>query len=397
MTALYIILALLVFGLLVMIHELGHFLIARAFGVGIREFSIGMGPKIFSWKGKKKWAEGEKTEDEKEEPDTVPVDENAVFPMQMDEDGIFKKQEKKEPEERVTVYSLRALPIGGYVSMVGEDEESDSPASFEKKNVWKRMAIVLAGAVMNILLGFVLMLVLVLTTTNAKTGGILLISNTVGEFTEGATSPSYGLSVGDTITHVNGTRVHTGNELVYEVMNQGYEPIDLTVKRGEETIVLYDVIFPGMEVEGIAFGSYDFRLYAEPANFGTVIKHTFFRSVSTVKMIFDQLGDLLTGRFGFNAVSGPIGITEEMGNAAKSGFDTFLYLVIVITINLGVFNLLPIPALDGGRLLFLLIEAVLRRPVNKQVEGYIHFAGMMLLFGLMIVVACKDIVGLFLR
>lgn len=392
MTALYILLALFVFGLLVMIHELGHFLVARAFGVGIREFSIGMGPKIFSWKGKKKWEEDDEAENR-----PVHVDENAVFPMQMDENGNLVEQRKKEPEERVTVYSLRALPIGGYVSMVGEDEESDSPASFEKKNVWKRIAIVLAGPVMNVLLGFILMLVLVLTTTNAKTGEILLISNTVGEFQEGATSPAYGLAIGDTVTHVNGTRVHTGNELVYEVMNQGYEPIDLTVKRGEETVELYDVIFPGMEAEGIAFGSADFKLYVEKASFGTVIKHTFFRSVSTVKMIFDQLIDLITGRFGMNAVSGPIGITEEMGNAAKSGFDTFLYLVIVITVNLGVFNLLPIPALDGGRLLFLLIEAVMRRPVNKQVEGYIHFAGMMLLFGLMIVVACKDIVGLFIR
>ncbi len=392
MTALYILLALFVFGLLVMIHELGHFLVARAFGVGIREFSIGMGPKIFSWKGKKKWeADGEA------ENRPVHVDENAVFPMQMDENGNLVEQPKKEPEERVTVYSLRALPIGGYVSMVGEDEESDSPASFEKKNVWKRIAIVLAGPVMNVLLGFILMLVLVLTTTNAKTGEILLISNTVGEFQEGATSPSYGLAIGDTVTHVNGTRVHTGNELVYEVMNQGYEPIDLTVNRDGETVELYDVIFPGMEAEGIAFGSADFKLYVEKASFGTVMKHTFFRSVSTVKMIFDQLIDLITGRFGMNAVSGPIGITEEMGNAAKSGFDTFLYLVIVITVNLGVFNLLPIPALDGGRLLFLLIEAVMRRPVNKQVEGYIHFAGMMLLFGLMIVVACKDIVGLFIR
>ena len=114
-------------------------------------------------------------------------------------------------------------------------------------------------------------------------------------------------------------------------------------------------------------------------------------------MIYDQLFDLITGRFGMNAVSGPIGVTEAMTDAAKSGFDTFLYLVIVITINLGVFNLLPIPALDGGRLLFLLVELITRRPVNKKVEGYIHFAGLMILFGLMILIACKDIAGLFVR
>lgn len=381
MTALYILLALFVFGLLVMIHELGHFLVARLFGIGIREFSIGMGPKIFSWKGKKKWGE---------------EDEPTLPRIRWEEDGNDAPQEP-EYEERVTTYSLRALPIGGYVSMVGEDEESESSASFEKKNVWKRIAVVVAGAFMNILLGFLLMTVLVVTTTNPHTGKVLLVSNTVGAFEEGATSPAYGLAIGDTITHVNGTRVHTGNEVVYEITNRGYEPVDLTVRRGEEVIVLNDVLFPGMEAEGIAFGSSDFKMYAEEANFASVVKHTFFRSVSTVKMILDQLGDLLTGRFGLNAVSGPVGVTDAMGEAAKSGFDTFLYLVIVLTINLGVFNLLPVPALDGGRLLFLLIEAIVRRPLDKRIEGYIHFVGMMILLGIMVLVTCKDIVGIFIR
>ena len=334
----------LVFGVLIFIHEFGHFIMARLCGVGVKEFAIGMGPRIFSWESKKYG----------------------------------------------TRYGVRALPIGGFVSMVGEDEESSSPAAFGNKSVWQRILIVIAGAVMNIVLGFLLMFVLVLNTPH-------LASNTIGAFHEGATSPSYGLQLGDEVTHVNGTRVHTGNELVYEVMNQGYEPIDLTVERNGERIELNDIIFPGMEAEGIAFGSPDFRVYAEERSFGNLLKHTFFRSVSTVKMIFDQLGDLLTGRFGLNAVSGPIGVTEAMTDAAKTGFDSFLYLVIVITINLGVFNLLPIPALDGGRLLFLLIELVTRRPVNKNVEGYIHFAGLMILFAIMILVACKDIAGIFVR
>ena len=350
-TFLYVILALLVFGLLVMIHELGHFLMARAFGVGIEEFSIGMGPKLFCKRGKK----------------------------------------------HDTVYSLRALPIGGYVSMVGEDEESDRPDAFHKKKVWQRTLIVIAGPLMNLILGFLLMLVVVLTTIHPATGRISLASTTIASFQEGATSPSYGLQQNDVVTHVNGTRVHTGDELVYEIMNQGYQPIDLTVRRGGEKIVLQDVIFPGQSVEGIAFGNYDFLVYAEQVSFGTVVKHTFFRSVSMVKMIFDQLGDLLTGRFGLNAVSGPIGVTEELGNAAAKGANVFLRLVVLITINLGVFNLLPIPALDGGRLLFLLVELVWRRPIDKNVEGYIHFAGIMILFGLMILISCKDIAGLFAR
>jgi len=343
-TVLYILLALFVFGLLIMIHELGHFLVARAFRVGIHEFSVGMGPKIFS-----------------------------------------KKSEKSGIE-----YSLRALPVGGYVSMVGEDEESESPDAFTNKPVWQRILVVLAGPMMNVVLGFLLMLVLVLSSGP-------LASNTVGQFRDEATSPSYGLEVGDTIVKVNKVRVHTGNEVIYEILQSGYEPIDLTVKRNGETVVIDDVIFPGFEAEGVNFGQPDFLVYAEKTTFASLMKHTWFRSVSTVKMIFDGLRDLVRGRYGLNAVSGPVGITEEIGNAAKAGFTTLLYLVIVITINLGVFNLLPIPALDGGRLFFLLAEAVARRPLNRKIEGYINMAGLLILFAIMIIVTCKDIAGLFVR
>ena len=404
MTFLYVLLALLVFGLLVLIHELGHFLVAKAFGVGIREFSIGMGPKLFSWKGKKQWDNGEETaeqpadtaqKDEAPLPD-VQQEENTAAVSDTDVAVAEQSAEAEQPEERVTTYSLRAFPIGGFVSMVGEDEENSSPASFEKKNVWKRIAIVLAGPVMNVVLGFILMLVLVLSTTHPDTGRTLLLSTTIGGFQDEAIS-HVSLQVNDVVTHVNGVPVHTGNELVYEIMNQGYEPLDLTVLRNGERVVLSDVIFPGMEEEGISFGSADFKLRPEETNFGNVLKHTFFRSLSTVKMIFDQLGDLLTGRFGLNAVSGPVGVTEAMGEAAQEGFTTFLYLVIIITVNLGVFNLLPVPALDGGRLMFLAVEAITRKPLNKKVEGYINFAGIMILFAIMILVTCKDIVGLFFR
>ena len=179
------------------------------------------------------------------------------------------------------------------------------------------------------------------------------------------------------------------------MLNDVYKPVDLTVKRNGERVELKGVIFPTLESEGVHFGSADFRVYAEEKNFGSVVRHSFSRSVSTVKMIFDQLGDMIGGRYGLNAVSGPVGVTEGMVDAAKSGFSNFLYLVIVITVNLGVFNLLPIPALDGGRLLFLIVEGVTRKPVNKDIEGYIHFAGLMLLLLLMVVVFCKDIAGLF--
>ena len=377
-TFLYVLLALLVFGLLIMIHELGHFLVARACGVGIREFSIGMGPKIVSWKGKKSWGRP-KEKEEQADADGAPLSFDRITGATADGE-----------EETVTSYSLRALPIGGFVSMVGEDEESDSPAAFGSKKVWQRIAIVLAGPVMNVVLGFLLMTVLVLCAPK-------LASTTIGEFNEGATSPAYGLQVGDTVTHVNGVHVFTGNELVYEILNDGYKPVDLTVLRNGAVVELHGVIFPGQTSEGVSFGSADFRVYAEEKTVANVLKHSFWRSVSTVKMIFDQLGDMIGGRYGLNAVSGPVGVTEGMVDAAKSGMSNFLYLVIVITVNLGIFNLLPIPALDGGRLLFLVVEAVIRKPVDKNVEGYIHFAGMLLLLALMAVILCKDIAGLFTR
>lgn len=350
MTFLYVLLALLMFGLLVVLHELGHFLMARLFGVTVNEFSVGMGPKIFSKKGKK----------------------------------------------HNTEYSLRALPIGGYVSMAGEDEESDDPNAFHKKPVWQRILIVIAGPVTNVLLGFLLMLVVVLATTR-------LASNTIGQFDEGAISANHGLMVGDTVIEVGNVNVHTGNELIYEIMNQGVAEsadgvvaIDLTVLRDGEKVYLPGVQFPSQEVEGVLFGNVDFRVYGEEKTFSSVVKHTFFRSLSTVKMILDQLGDMIGGRYGLNAVSGPIGITQEVANAAKEGLLNFFYLMTVITVNLGVFNLLPFPALDGGRLIFLLYELIVRRPANKKIEGYVNTVGILLLFLLMIVVCCKDIVGLFL-
>ena len=261
LTFLYVILALLVFGLLIMIHELGHFLVARAAGVGIREFSIGMGPKILSWKGKKSWATAD---------GSLPSPEDLAPGGTLSFERVAEGEPMLTPEDTVTQYSLRAFPIGGYVSMVGEDEESGLPTAFGSKKVWQRILIVLAGPVMNILLGFLLMIVLVLTTQQ-------LASTTIGVFEEGATSPHYGLQVGDTVTHVNGVRVFTGNELVYEILNDGHEPVDLTVVRDGEVLELKGVVFPGIVSEGVNFGSADFRVFPEEKNFGNIIKHSFSR------------------------------------------------------------------------------------------------------------------------
>ena len=338
---LYFLLIVLVFGVLIFIHEFGHFMAARLCGVAVKEFAVGMGPTIFSWKSKK----------------------------------------------YDTKYGLRLFPIGGFVSMVGEDEESEEENAFCNKKVWKRIVIVLAGPIMNLLLGFLLMTVIVFSQGN-------LASTTIAKFEEGAVS-SQNLQVGDEIVKVDGTRVHTGNDMVYEIMNQGYEPIDIEVIRNGEKLLIEDVSFLTLEDSGVTFGNYDFIPYAEESTLPNLIKHAYFRSVSTVKMVYDSLFGLLSGRFGMESVSGPVGVAEVVGDAAKMGLLNFLYIVTVLSINLGVFNLIPFPALDGGRLLFLVIEGIRRKPINRNVESYINFVGIMILFAFMIFVTVKDIFKLF--
>lgn len=332
-----------VFGLLIFIHEYGHFITARWCKVGVKEFAIGMGPKLFSWKSKK----------------------------------------------YDTQYGMRALPIGGFVSMVGEDEESDADNAFCNKSIPKRMLIVISGPLMNILLGFLLMTVIVFSQGK-------LASTTIAQFDDNAVSCDM-LMEGDKIISVDGTRVYTGNDAAYEIMNKGYEPIDIKVERNGEKILIEDVSFGHFEESGVTFGSYDFKFLQEQRTVGSLIKHSFWRSVSTVKMTFDSIVSLITGRYGLDAVSGPVGVASVVGSAVKTGLLSFLYIVTVLSINLGVFNLIPFPALDGGRFLFLIIEAIRRKPMKKETESAINFAGIVLLFGFMIFVMGKDIFKLIRR
>ncbi len=341
MIFLYLLLTFLLIGILVVFHEGGHFLTARASGIKVNEFSVGMGPAILSRESKKS--------------------------------GVR--------------YSLRALPIGGYVAMEGEDGDSDNPDAFCNKSIPRRLLTVAAGPVTNFLLGFLCMLIIVCLTTP--------VSTVVASFIEGATSPEYGLCENDRIVAVNGTPVHTGNELVYEIIMKGDRPVDLTVVRDGEKIVVSGVVFPTDEEKGVQFGEYDFVLYAERKTPGVLIKHSFFRSVSTVKMVFDSIAQMITGRFGLEAVSGPVGMSEAVGEAVSAGFMTLFYLFAVISVNLGVMNLLPLPALDGGRILLLLISAVIRRPINKKVEQYITGGSMIILLAFMAFITVKDIIHLF--
>ena len=340
---LYVLFAILLFGVLIFIHELGHYIFARIFGVTVYEFAIGMGPKLLSVKSKKT--------------------------------GI--------------AYSLRLLPIGGFVSMAGEDEETDDPNSIGKKPLWQRIIITAAGSLSNILLGIIVMGIMVLSTSQRD-------STTVAGFPEnGATSSSYGLKEGDRIIAVGPRRVHVPYDLSYAISRYGGEPVDVKIIRNGEKMTLEKVHFPTYKQSGATFGQRDFYLEKTGKTFGNIIKHTFYESGVTVRMVYDSLYDLITGKYGFNEMSGPVGITKVLAEAAQTkDYNYLTMLFIVLAMNLGIVNLLPLPALDGGRVFFMLIELVTRRKINPKTEGLIHFIGIILLLILMFAVTCKDIIYL---
>lgn len=348
MSVFSIIIAILVFGLLIFIHEMGHFLTARMFGVTVKEFAIGMGPKLISRVGKKTG----------------------------------------------TIYSVRAFPFGGFTSMAGEDEESDDPNAFSAKPLWQRFIITAAGSLANLSVGIILMAALVMFS--GTLGSTTIHSFFLEEGQTKAQSESEGLMAGDRIVAVDGERVHIANELAYEIMRRGVEDVDVTVIRDGEEITIKDVTFPKASSDGISFGSLDFFVYSEPRSFSSVITHAFFRCELTIEMIWESLVDLVSGRYGMEAVSGPVGVTQVLGEAAETGFADLVYMAVVLSMNLGIMNLLPLPALDGGRLIFLIVE-LLRggKRVNPNAEAIIHFMGIVVLLSLMVLIAFKDIASFF--
>ena len=372
-------LALFLFGVLIFVHELGHYIAARLSGVRVIEFAIGMGPKLLA----------------------------------------------RTSEKTGILYSLRAFPVGGFCAMEGEGENSNpvktetgdiedhDPRSYKNKPAWIKMIILFAGPVMNILLGFVLTFVMVVATRGAD-GQIILASNTVTQFESLAVSAETGLRLGDTVIKVGNTSIHTGQELTYEISMQGREieeyrqyvggdnfvnrqvvSLDLTVVRDGETVVLEDVKFFAEVAQGTVLGNTDFYVARERVDLGSIAKQTLYRSLSSVKMVWDSLIGLLSGRFGLAAVSGPVGTTQVITQAAQTGWYTLLYIFIVISMNLGVFNLLPFLPLDGGHIVFALYELIFRHPVPKKFEETCQMIGVVLMLGLMIIVTFKDIFTLF--
>ncbi len=356
-----VIIAVLVFGFLIFIHEFGHYIFARIFKVTINEFSIGMGPRLFSRRSKKTNIR----------------------------------------------YSIAAFPIGGYVAMAGEEREEgdtdsiflnseDDPNRFDKKPAWQRLIITLAGALVNIIAGFLAMIIVVAVTQRP--------SLEIGAYLTKEEEVQYGITVtsdkwldeGDVIVGVNGKNVYLYETFRYEVMRCGYQPIDVTVIRNGERQTIEDVSFPITVSEGQNFGTLDFRVYEKEKTFFGVFADSWGNLWLNVRMVWESLFDLITGRYSFAAVSGPVGISAALGEAASYGFISLLNLVAMISINLGVMNLLPIPALDGGRMITLFIEMITRKKLPPKVENTINAVGLMLLLGLSVIVLIKDMVGIFI-
>ncbi|MBQ8689616.1 MAG: site-2 protease family protein [Clostridia bacterium] len=375
-TVLTILIAVLVFGFLIFIHELGHYVAARIFKVTITEFSIGMGPRIFSHTSKKT--------------------------------GIR--------------YSIALFPIGGFVAMAGENGDDDTsaplhsgedtpavyrdtgytyatdPNRFDKKPAWQRFIITAAGATVNIVAGFLAMIIVgsAITLGSTTVGSYELDDGTpLQEYLGYDITTSTVLQVDDEIIRVNGKRVRIYEELSYEIMRNGYEPVELTVIRDGEEIIIPNVAFPRVEQQGQTFGAIDFRVRGiRDKGFGDVMSYTWHNSWLIVRMVWESIFDLITGRYTFAALSGPVGISSAIGDAASAGFISLLNMVTVISINLGVMNLLPIPALDGGRLITVLVEMITGKRVPPKIEGMINAIGLVLLLGLSVVILVKDVIQL---
>lgn len=427
-TILTAVIAIVLFLLVILIHELGHFSFAKLFKVKVNEFAIGMGPKLW---GKKK---GD------------------------------------------TEYSLRMIPVGGYCAMEGEDEESSDERAFNRQKVWKRIIIVVAGATFNIILGLIFMLIVQgqqeLYASNTITGFYPTVVS-ASDYTEAlasdsdmvfycylehydrntgdysvdryemvknegdatvtgmdgityealleqgyepdvvhtedvgtncyilrqATSSYSGLKYGDTIWSVNGQRALCFNDAYFEMAIDMDNTVDMVVIRDGEKVELNDIRFD-RSAEG--YSVLDFSVEPIERTFGTAISQTFLEAQYMIRSVYRSLFMLITGRVPVSEMSGPIGIASAIGEVASVGFESsfmdglnnILYLMALITMNLGIVNLLPLPALDGGRLVFLIVEAIRRKPVPAKYEGWVHMIGFALLMVLMVVIAFSDIMKL---
>lgn len=268
--------------------------------------------------------------------------------------------------------------------MEGEDESSGDARAFCNKKPWRRFLIVVMGAVFNLILGLILVGITLIPQERFTT-------TTVDSFRENAVSVQYGLQEGDKITHVDGRKIFTTYDLSYAFSNVDDGMIDITVKRNGKKVELKDVKFANEELDGISYLTVDFYVVGREKTFTSFISQTFDTAISNCAVVYRSLIDLIAGRYGISAMSGPVGVTAAIGSVAKQSLIDIIPIMALITINLGLFNLLPLPALDGGRLVFILFEMIFRKPVPQKYEAIVHAVGMILLLAFMAVISFKDI------
>ena len=343
-----ILISILAFAVMIFIHEFGHFITAKLFKVKVNKFALGMGPAIF------KFGKGE------------------------------------------TEYSLRAFPIGGYCAMEGEDGESEDSRAFINQRPWKRFIILASGATMNILLGLLIISILVCQMPLLGTRTM----RNVPDANEGVVNT---LQVWDEIIKVNGRRVFIPTDLDYILALDDDGKADFVIVRDGEEMELNDVELSlytdedsGAKGTHLEYGEEGYQFLGKEKTFFGVIGYSISETVSTVRLVLYSFASLITGKIPVRSIGGPVAVTETVVKTVSGGWKTVLNLIGMISINLGVFNLLPLPALDGGRILFTLIEMIFRKPVSRKVEGIIHTVGFVLLIGLMILVFAKDILSLFI-
>lgn len=331
--------AVVIFGGIILFHEWGHYLTARRCGMTINEFSIGMGP------------------------------------------ALLKK------EKNGTLFSVRALPIGGFVALEGEEdaetgEPTNDPNAFSKKPLRSRIAVLLAGSLHNLLLGYLILVLL--TALNGYVGTTRVVRFNEGSLSEGS------LQLGDTITAINGHRVYTSNDISYEFLRDEDGLIDVTVRREGETLTL-PIQFPLTEYEGQQFITIDFKVAAVKPTPLQYVTYPLNWGLSIVKEVWGSLIDLLRGRYAINQLSGPVGVVTAIGQASKFGIKSLLEMAAFLTINIGIFNLLPIPVLDGGRIVIEALTELTRHKLSPKIIQGAMTASVCLMILLMVYVTYHDI------
>ena len=355
MNVIYILAAILIFGVLIAVHELGHFLAAKACGVRVNEFAIGMGP------------------------------------------AVWKKQKGD------TLYALRIFPVGGFCAMEGEEEDSNDPASLNNQGFWGKLLIFAAGALMNFLTGFLIVFFLYIGAKGFYTADIAALNP---DFPQQGES---GVMVGDRIYAINGERVylHSDVSLILQAIPLDENgTIEMTLLRDGEKLTRTLTLQDYTDENGESYRAYGFTYGGiEEANFLTKIKYTCLNTVDFVRTVRLSLQMLVNGQASMKDLSGPVGIVTtittvgEQSENARAATENIAYLAALIAVNLGVMNLLPLPALDGGKIFFLVVNAVSRKVFGKQIpakfENYVHYAGLILLLGLMVVITFQDVWKIF--